>query len=364
LASFRGAEGNEEFSLQSHPARRVQVYRFMLSLMPNDQKYNVCNQLITTLLATFVDAEDATPLPKTTTEPAGQALSDGLTLLCCKEMRICFTAQRAGENEEEEGDKQGADAVRGVLSSILKRNMADNIVPVLVQLKTMMEQRHSPFLKQLRHCLREILRDFKDNLDDIVCGDPQLAAEIAFDLQKEAANKDSQEDDSLGAPAKVTLPHLGGASRRRSLGTMMLRVSTGGPGGATPISDIGAPTPIAAGEGTPLKGGTPLKASTAEPAPGMGLPKSRLSVTGEQQSARKAMPPTPQQTPRKAAVDEAPAAACPPSAQRRITRKSAATPHSSKRPAEEAAPAQEEEEVPAKRGRGRAKAARAVAAGA
>merc|ERR1719210_2159231 len=189
LANFQGALGNEEFSLQKSPSRRAMIYRFMLALMSNDQKFNVCAQIVTTLLAAFVDSEEKIELPQTMCEPAGQALNDGLALLCCKEMRICFTTKSAGQDEDGEaegvGDKAKAEAARGVLSSILKRNMCENIVPVLVQLKNLMEVRHSPFLKQLRHCLREILRDLKVML----AGDAQLASEIAFDLQEQEAEQ-------------------------------------------------------------------------------------------------------------------------------------------------------------------------------
>lgn len=237
LSNFQGAAGNEEFSLQGSPSRRASIYRFMLTLMSNDQKFNVCAQIVTTLLAAFVDSEEKIELPPTIGEPAGQALSDGLALLCCKEMRICFTTQKAGQDEDGEaeggGDKASAEAARGVLSSILKRNMCENIVPVLIQLKNLMEVRHSPFLRQLRHCLREILRDFKDDLKVMLAGDAQLASEIAFDLQ---AQDGYRGEDVPKEPAeKPSVPHFSGASRRVSLGSMM---KTPNAKTCTPLADI------------------------------------------------------------------------------------------------------------------------------
>jgi len=240
LANFQGAHGNEDFSLLGSSSRRAKIYRFMLTLMSNDQKFNVCAQIVTTLLAAFVDAEEKIDLPVTTDEPAGQALSDGLALLCCKEMRICFTTQRAGQDEDGEadgtGDKAGAEAARGVLSSILKRNMCENIVPVLIQLKNLMEARHSPFLRQLRHCLREILRDFKDDLKTMLAGDAQLANEIAFDLQNPNEEDAQCGDNSVAKESieKLPLTNFGGASRRVSLASMMKT-----PGKNTvPLADI------------------------------------------------------------------------------------------------------------------------------
>jgi len=225
LQNFQGAAGNEEFSLQKSPSRRAMIYRFMLSMMTNEQKFNICAQIVTTLLAAFVDAEEKIDLPTTIDEPGGQALSDGLSLLCCKEMRICFTTQKAGQDEEApEGDKASADAARGVLSSILKRNMCENIVPVIVQLKNLMESKRSPFLKHVRHCLREILRDFKDDLEVMLAGDVQLAREIAHDFQ--AGDATDEANEAAVVPISKNAA-LSGASRRVSLSSMMR--TPGGP---------------------------------------------------------------------------------------------------------------------------------------
>jgi len=250
LPNFQGASGNEEFSLQRSPSRRAMIYRFMLSLMSNDQKFNACAQIVTTLLASFVDAEETIELPRTTAEPAGQALSDGLALLCCKEMRICFTTQKAGQDEDGEAegasDRASAEAARGVLSSILKRNMCENIVPVLIQLKNLMEARHSPFLRQLRHCLREILRDFKEDLKDMLAGDAQLASEIAFDLQAQDQDPPEALCPDAGqqlVPHVSSVPARNGASRntsrRISLSSMMKTpTKTKDP---TPLTDLASP---------------------------------------------------------------------------------------------------------------------------
>mmetsp|Transcript_72508 Transcript_72508/g.143768 ORF Transcript_72508/g.143768 Transcript_72508/m.143768 type:complete len:1574 (+) Transcript_72508:42-4763(+) len=272
LANFQGAHGNEDFSLLGSSSRRAKIYRFMLTLMSNDQKFNVCAQIVTTLLAAFVDAEEKIDLPITTDEPAGQALSDGLALLCCKEMRICFTTQKAGQDEDGEadgtGDKASAEAARGVLSSILKRNMCENIVPVLIQLKNLMEERHSPFLRQLRHCLREILRDFKDDLKTMLAGDAQLANEIAFDLQNPDGMDPQCDANSVTKESteKLPLTNFGGASRRVSLASMM---KTPGKNNCAPLADV---CEVDATEGSVL-----AHQVAESPCPGSVIPKARRS---------------------------------------------------------------------------------------
>jgi len=131
---------------------------------------------------------------------------------------------------------------------------------VLVQLKSLMEVRHSPFLKQLRHCLREILRDFKDDLKVMLAGDAQLASEIAFDLQEQEAE---QGDPAAKIVDKPLQQHFNGASRRVSLGNM---IQTPQPF-PTPLVDISAD----------------LDASPCAGASGSVLPKARRSSVGSAQ---------------------------------------------------------------------------------
>mmetsp|Transcript_88251 Transcript_88251/g.244931 ORF Transcript_88251/g.244931 Transcript_88251/m.244931 type:complete len:342 (+) Transcript_88251:786-1811(+) len=191
IRSCQGALGNEEFSLCEAPERRVLIYRFMLSLMTPDQRFGVCAQLVTTLLASFVDAEAGVAMPKALDEPAGQVLADSLALIACREMRLCFGVpqHRPGQDDEctgEGGGGPGVEAARSLLSEALRRNLRENVLPVLIQLKGLMERHRSPFLGQLRFCLRELLRDFREELREALAGDTQLASEVAFDLREDA----------------------------------------------------------------------------------------------------------------------------------------------------------------------------------
>lgn len=202
--NFKGAVGNESFSLHLYPSRRTIIYRFVLSLLTAEHKFLICSQMVTGFLSGFTAVEDARrlQLPRTLNEPAGQALGDILDLLSCKEMRICFSPKLAAEDEEDELDappggssgtgvaggggpanRAGAEAARGALSGMLRQVICENIAPVLVQLKGIMECERSPFLGRIRHCLCEALREFKDELNEMLDGDTQLAEEVAFDLK-------------------------------------------------------------------------------------------------------------------------------------------------------------------------------------
>jgi len=219
LPSCQLAKGNEAFSLSSFPARRTAIYRFMLASMTNEQKFQVCSQIVGTLLSAFVEGEAPIPLPQSERQAGGRALIDGLAMLSCKELRVCFSAKQAVEEAGEDCNStqtvsavegHAAEAARGALSSVLKRNMCENIVPTLIQLKDLMEQLRSPFLRQLGHCLREILHEFRDDLQDVLAGDEQLALEIAADwavscpVKSSRLSLDRMLSVASGAPMQVT----------------------------------------------------------------------------------------------------------------------------------------------------------------
>lgn len=193
--------------------------------MSNEHKFNVCQQLVTGLLAAFVDPENPIELPASRSESGGQALADCLSLLGCKEMRVCFSTKLEAEDVEGAGatpaNSAGAEVARGALSAVLRKVMCENVLPILLQLKALMESKHSPFLGLLRQCLCDTLREFKEELKDLLAGDEQLAKEIAFDHSR------SHEPDGSSS---ICAPEAAGASgkprvqgRRLSLATMMTR---------------------------------------------------------------------------------------------------------------------------------------------
>ena len=58
--------------------------------------------------------------------------------------------------------------------------MSRDIVPILIELKHLLEKHRSPLLKYLMLYLKELLKDFKSELKDIVVGDKQLAKELEY----------------------------------------------------------------------------------------------------------------------------------------------------------------------------------------
>ncbi|CAI6006018.1 unnamed protein product [Closterium sp. NIES-64] len=140
--------------------------------------------------------------------PTVQAVvGDALDVLSCKEMRP-GSGKAAGaeeEGEEEAGGSAGgvtggggssgggragggaagggagalANALKGrVVTQLMKKNLVENTIPVLIELKRLLEARNSPLQGALMACLRCLFKEYKEEIEDLLAADPQLGKEL------------------------------------------------------------------------------------------------------------------------------------------------------------------------------------------
>ncbi|CAB4038407.1 Hypothetical predicted protein, partial [Paramuricea clavata] len=102
-------------------------------------------------------------------------------------IKLSSTHVHAAEDFADEGDEAGAamaNARTKFLTQVVKKNMIENIVPIIIELKNLLEKQRSPLLKDLMLCLKEIMKDYRAEVQDVLSADRQLANEIEFDLRK------------------------------------------------------------------------------------------------------------------------------------------------------------------------------------
>ncbi|CAI5510135.1 unnamed protein product [Closterium sp. Naga37s-1] len=178
--------------------------------------------------------------------PSVQAVvGDALDVLSCKEMRP-GTGKAAGaeeDGEEEAGGSAGgvagggggggggraaagagagagggggggagalANALKGrVVTQLMKKNLVENTIPVLIELKRLLEAQNSPLQGALMACLRCLFKEYKEEIEDLLAADPQLGKELPDQIskQKQARRRDvwqervgrvAQEEDGDG----------------------------------------------------------------------------------------------------------------------------------------------------------------------
>ncbi|CAD7968535.1 unnamed protein product [Amoebophrya sp. A25] len=193
---------NKGFNLQKSPARRFQIYSFMLKIMPHAEKWEVAVALVRRFLRYWSDEMepvDQLPIPIPGSGGAG-AIIDTLALLQCKEMRACFS-QRSYLNSNAAGDddvgdqasaaaasraanqRQAEIAKNKLLASVVKKTVLDTLVPIFASIRLRMLNQQSPLLEELSRCMIEICAEFRDDLRENL--DPSVASEILFDMEQE-----------------------------------------------------------------------------------------------------------------------------------------------------------------------------------
>lgn len=120
---------------------------------------------------------------------------DAFHILGCKEIRISSTRSSSSESAdiEEEGADNGVAsmaAARGkAITQVVKKGLIQNTVPIFIELKRLLESKNSPLIGSLTECLRILLKDYKNEIDDILVADKQLQKELIYDMQKYEAAK-------------------------------------------------------------------------------------------------------------------------------------------------------------------------------
>ncbi|KAL5479917.1 hypothetical protein EMCRGX_G023519 [Ephydatia muelleri] len=146
--------------------KRMEIYTFLLNHMTDEQRFQLtaklCQEVIGGIVdrAITVEGEDATWLVK-----------DTLAILASKEIKLTSLRRNLVEELADDGDMVGAavaSAQTKIISQMVKRNVIENIVPTVVSAKHLFEKEHSPLLKDLLTYLKELLNDYKNEVDGML----------------------------------------------------------------------------------------------------------------------------------------------------------------------------------------------------
>ncbi|CAG0891844.1 unnamed protein product [Darwinula stevensoni] len=165
--------------------KRRHLYSFMLQRLNDQQRLQTTCSLSKDVLDGFATGD--IPIEG---EAEKAILSDALWILTSEDIKLSMLR---GKPEEEPVD--GDNVV-----DYVKRNAIENIIPVVVKLKRKLEERKSPVLYELMVFLRELTKEYKNEVKDILSTDPQLAEEIQYDLKelekKEKARQEREDNAS------------------------------------------------------------------------------------------------------------------------------------------------------------------------
>jgi condensin-2 complex subunit D3 len=198
-------------------------------------------------------ADGALPLSE-----CSEVIGDALRVLSCKGIKVAAT-RAPKDNDFDTSDPQAdAQAIAGaakgrLVSQMMKKHLVEAVVPVIIELKRMMEASRHPLLADLMAAAAAMLKDHKAEIEDILAADRQLAKEILYDIkQAEAA-------EAARAAEEKEIAAAGGgvqdavAAKPSPAPAAAVPAKTPGTGGVAPAKTphIMKNTPASAARGTP-----------------------------------------------------------------------------------------------------------------
>lgn len=190
--AFLGGEGYH---------RRHEVYRMMLANMTDEQKLRVTTDLVKRVLGGALETsgdlsavcklspQASTKIPRSRVVSATQVLKDTLAILASPDIKVGRRAMEDTENDDDIADgNSGKTEQRSLnkeklLSKISRKHLMEIVIPVLCNLKSIMEGSRSPLLKDLMQYLGKIFRSFKTEVAEHLANDPTLLQELEYDTR-------------------------------------------------------------------------------------------------------------------------------------------------------------------------------------
>ncbi|KAM6158642.1 LOW QUALITY PROTEIN: condensin-2 complex subunit D3 [Rhynchocyon petersi] len=174
------------FSLKGkiNKEKRMKIYKFLLEHFTDEQRFNITSKICLSILAYFVDG--ILPLDM----DANELLSDTFEILSSKEIKLLAMRTKPDKDLLIEDDDMALanvvmqEAQKKLISQVQKRNFIENIIPIIISLKTMLEKSKIPALRELMAYLREVMQDYRDEIKDFFAVDKQLASELEYDMKK------------------------------------------------------------------------------------------------------------------------------------------------------------------------------------
>lgn len=182
--------------------RRMQMYQLMLRRMNDEEKIGVTARITTEVLGSALQSgsdlnrvctasERLAPSNQTAAyNNAANVLSDALAVLSDPHMRVGKSGQTQPEEDFEDPNmstnstKRVLAATGRLLSIISRKHLIEKILPILCNLKSILQKSHSSLLKNLMSFLVDVFRQYKDEVKEYLANDPTLLQEIEYDARQ------------------------------------------------------------------------------------------------------------------------------------------------------------------------------------
>ncbi|KAK9803508.1 hypothetical protein WJX73_000161 [Symbiochloris irregularis] len=233
LLNTPGSEMTHRLAGSSALARsnRETVYKALLTRMAPEHKFETAARLSKDVVGAFCEGGSLS------LQEAPEVLRDALSILASPHIKVA--ASRGGFASASQADlddldtqdeasagqqnKPGAPnaglanaARRNVLATMMKKFLADDLLPCLLELRGVLSKERSPLTGALNGTLMALLKEHKNELTTLLEGDKQLCSEVLYDItqaERQASDSGTAQQQGAGqAPASTAAAAGSGGS--------------------------------------------------------------------------------------------------------------------------------------------------------
>ncbi|KAL0218952.1 hypothetical protein P9112_004605 [Eukaryota sp. TZLM1-RC] len=192
------------FSLQgtSNSGKRRSAYATVLQFLSDSDKFNVANKVVE-LLGEFAAGEFSVI-------DHADVISDCFSIVCSKEVRMASISDVVSDKQTDVDDSESRidQANQRMVTSLLRQNLAELIVPTFASLRVKLGQYNSPLLGELFECLNILLDEFSNDLEKVLVSDKQFADEVLLERRLKKGDEHSSPDHVTPGRRSLGTPHL------------------------------------------------------------------------------------------------------------------------------------------------------------
>eukprot|EP00578_Thalassiosira_sp_NH16_P031145 CAMPEP_0181081036 /NCGR_PEP_ID=MMETSP1071-20121207/2891_1 /TAXON_ID=35127 /ORGANISM="Thalassiosira sp., Strain NH16" /LENGTH=1196 /DNA_ID=CAMNT_0023162563 /DNA_START=1 /DNA_END=3591 /DNA_ORIENTATION=+ len=196
--------------------RRCEIYDMMLANLTDEQKLQVTARLVKEILGGALETggdlstvcklppvglKKLTRLSSGRIEAATNVLTDTLAILTSPEIKV---GRKGVEDADDDlasvnGSKSDQRNIhkQRLLSKISRKHLMEIVMPILCNLKSVLEESRSPLLKNLMKYLGYIFRSFKSEVQENLANNPTLLQELEYDTRQYEKHQKQRERDSI-----------------------------------------------------------------------------------------------------------------------------------------------------------------------
>jgi len=178
---------------------RMELYNLLLDQLQDTQRLEVTNKLCLDVLGAIIDGVFSMP-PASSLD---QVMQDCFRILCCPNIKVknATTAKPLEEEDVPTATQVALATAKGrVLSKLERKNLVENVVPMLVSLYRLLQRNKSSYMKHVMQYLCVLMKDFKAEVEQVL--DHTMTEEILFDLAQEQRLVHEEEERGFSSTRK------------------------------------------------------------------------------------------------------------------------------------------------------------------